>query len=242
MSESGPRVDDLRAVTLNADGVRRVVQLLVSVVVMGGVLFGLAGRLDWFQAWAFVAALFVYMASMSLWGIRNDPALLNERGRVMSRLAKRSEGILVRTVGVLQIALFVVAGLDAGRYGWSTVPIPVQVIGWLLLVPAVWLVSWALMSNTYASVEVRIQAERGHRVITTGPYAYVRHPMYVGAILGGAAIPVLLGSWWAFVPGLVLAALFAWRTAHEDRVLQDELPGYTEYAGKVMHRLVPGIW
>ena len=117
-----------------------------------------------------------------------------------------------------------------------------QVIGWLLLVPAVWLVSWALMSNTYASVEVRNQAERCHRVITTGPYAYVRHPMYIWEILGGAAIPLLLGSWWAFVPGLVLAALFAWRTAHEDRVLQDELPSDTEYAGKVMHRLVPGIW
>ena len=177
MSESGPHVDDHRAVTLNADGLRRVVQLLVSVFVMGRVLFGLAGRLDWPQGWAFVTVLFVYMASMNLWGIRNDTALLNECGRAVSRPAKPSEGLLVRTVGVLQIALFVVAGLDAGRYGWWTVPMPVQVIGRLLLVPAVWLVLWALMSNTYASVEVRIQAERGHRVITTGPYAYVRHPM-----------------------------------------------------------------
>ena len=96
MSESGPRVDDHLVVTLNADSVRRVVQLLVSVVVMGGVLFDLAGRLDWFPAWTFVAVLFVCMGSMSLWGIRNDLALPNERGRAVPRPAKRSKGILVR--------------------------------------------------------------------------------------------------------------------------------------------------
>ena len=211
--------------TLNAHGVRRVVQLLVFVALLGGALFGLAGRVDWPQAWAFVTTLLMYMVVMSVWGIRNDPALLNERGRAVSRPTSRSERSVVRAVGALQVALFVVAGLDAGRNGWSTVPLAAQAVGWLLLAVAIWMVSWAMTTNTYVSVEVRIQAERGHRVITTGPYAYVRHPMYVGAILGGAAIPLVLGSWWAFFPGLALATLFAFRTAYEDRVLNDDLPG-----------------
>jgi protein-S-isoprenylcysteine O-methyltransferase Ste14 len=96
--------------------------------------------------------------------------------------------------------------------------------------------------NTYASAVVRVQQDRGHRVVSQGPYRYVRHPMYVGVILMGLAIPPALGSWWALAPGLAIAVTFVLRTAQEDAVLQRELPGYAEYAQQVRYRLLPGVW
>lgn len=177
MSESGPHIDDHRAVTPERGWLapRRAAAGLCRRDGQGVVRSGRSARL--------ASGLGVRRRPFRLHGVdesvgdpqRPGPAERTRAGGVQTRETQR--GALVRTVGVLQIALFVVAGLDAGRYGWSTVPMPVQVIGWLLLVPAVWLVSWVLMSNTYASVELRIQAERGHLVIATGPYAYVRHPM-----------------------------------------------------------------
>ena len=99
-----------------------------------------------------------------------------------------------------------------------------------------------LAVNTYASVVVRIQKERGHYVIDSGPYKWVRHPMYVGTILMGIGVPIALGSWWALIPGLAFSILFVLRTAQEDRVLRRDLPGYAEYADKVRYRLLPHVW
>jgi len=101
---------------------------------------------------------------------------------------------------------------------------------------------WAMSANAYLSTMVRIQDDRGHQVVTTGPYRYVRHPMYVGTIFFGLCMPLFLGSWWTFVPCGLIVILFIIRTALEDRTLRDELPGYAEYAERVRYRLLPGVW
>jgi protein-S-isoprenylcysteine O-methyltransferase Ste14 len=99
-----------------------------------------------------------------------------------------------------------------------------------------------MATNAFLSTRVRIQEDRGHRVVTTGPYRMVRHPMYAATIIGFAGVSLLLGSWWAFVPGAVCTVLFIIRTALEDRTLQAELPGYKDYAARTRYRLLPGVW
>ena len=134
----------------------------------------------------------------------------------------------------------IVAGLDAGRYRWSAVPLAAKLLAWLGLALAGALIFWAITTNTYLSRMARIQGDRGQVVVTVGPYRYVRHPMYLGVILLFLGMPVAFGSWWALLPGAAIGALFVLRTAKEDRMLRDELPGYTEYAQQVRYRLVPG--
>jgi protein-S-isoprenylcysteine O-methyltransferase Ste14 len=109
-------------------------------------------------------------------------------------------------------------------------------------IPAMALPWWAMSVNTYLSTIVRVQTERGHHVVTAGPYRYVRHPMYVGTILFGLCIPLFLGSWYALLPGALMGIGYVIRTALEDRTLQAELPGYADYAAQVRYRLLPGVW
>ncbi len=228
---------------LDADGVRRIGQLIVFGLLFSATLFILAGRLDWLAGWAFCGAFLLYLAVLIVWGVRQNPELLNERGRAVSASDTPAwEKALVWFVGGLQLAMIGVAALDAGRYGWSAMALPVQVVGWLGLIPAAILPAWVLMNNAFASVTAHVQEERGHTVVTTGPYRTVRHPMYVGVILFGICTPLALGSWWALIPGGLLALVFVGRTAQEDRKLQRELPGYAEYAQQVRYRLLPGVW
>lgn len=143
---------------------------------------------------------------------------------------------------VLLIGMLVAAGLDAGRFGLSNIPVALRVMGWLGLLAAFALVWWVMASNPFLSRMMRIQDERGQVVVTTGPYNYVRHPMYVGTITSMICIPLVLGSFWALIPAVLIDILFVVRTAMEDRTLMEELPGYWEYAARVRYRLFPGIW
>jgi protein-S-isoprenylcysteine O-methyltransferase Ste14 len=140
-------------------------------------------------------------------------------------------------------ALFVVAGLDARRYQWSP-PIPggVTVAAAAAFVFGQAFAFWAVRSNPFFAKFVRIQHERGHHVVRSGPYAYVRHPGYAGSLLAHLMLPLILGSLWALVPAVIGTALFVVRTWLEDRTLQAELPGYRDYAHDVRWRLVPGVW
>lgn len=138
--------------------------------------------------------------------------------------------------------MLVVASLDAGRFKWSPAPVALQIVGWLGLILAGRLILWVTSTNTFLSRTVRIQEERGQRVITTGPYRWVRHPMYSGVIVIMVCVPLVLGSSWALVPGVLIGILFVIRTALEDRTLQMELPGYDEYAKRIRYRLLPGVW
>ena len=131
---------------------------------------------------------------------------------------------------------------DAKRFGWSDVPMLVKVLGFLGYLPSIGFAFWAMLENAYASNVVRIQEDRGHEVCTTGPYRFMRHPMYVGVIFGVIFIPISLGSYYALILSASAIILFITRTALEDKTLQEELPGYKEYAQKVRYRLFPGLW
>jgi len=145
-------------------------------------------------------------------------------------------------VGIATLVRLIIAGLDQ-RYGWTSgIPLAAQIAALVVSALGYSLVVWATASNAFFSQIVRIQSERSHTVATGGPYRFVRHPAYVGTILTELAVPVLLASWWALIPGVLNAVLFVLRTALEDRTLQAELNGYADYACQVRYRLLPGIW
>ncbi len=228
---------------LDADGVRRIVQVVSSVLVLCAALVIMAGRWDWWAGWAFTALLFAYLAVLTVYSLGNDPEILNERGRAVSDTDVPTwEKVLVYGVGILQLAMVCLSALDAGRYGWSEMPPAVQALGWLALIVTAALVTWVFITNTFASVVVRVQEERGHYVVDVGPYRFVRHPMYVGVILFGLGTPLALGSWIGLIPGALLGLVFIGRTAQEDGKLHRELPGYADYARRIRYRLLPGLW
>ncbi|MCL4562897.1 MAG: isoprenylcysteine carboxylmethyltransferase family protein [Chloroflexi bacterium] len=220
---------------------RLLLNLLALLLAMAGLLFLPAGRLDWVQAWAFVLAIGGFLAFYGLWALRNDPGQITERSRT-GRNAKSWDRIILTAYTLLLIGMLVLAGLDAGRFGWAPAPPALQALGWLGAVFAGFVIFWTASVNTYLSRTVRIQDDRGQQVIDTGPYARVRHPMYLGVTVLMLSIPLLLGSLWALAPGGSIVALFVLRTALEDRTLQHELPGYADYARRVRCRILPGIW
>jgi protein-S-isoprenylcysteine O-methyltransferase Ste14 len=148
---------------------------------------------------------------------------------------------LVKVNLLVSFTVYIVAGLDT-RFQWSSMGIGLQWIGFVLLILGYVLPQLALTNNPFASGVVRIQKDRGHTVSSGGPYKFVRHPMYLGSLLADFGIPLFFGSYWALIPGAIMAALFIYRTEREDQTLQEELPGYKEYSQKVRYRLVPGVW
>jgi protein-S-isoprenylcysteine O-methyltransferase Ste14 len=227
---------------LTAGIVARFGQVAAVFVLQAVILFLCAGRLDWTWAWVFLA---ICVASVCVNGailLRTRPETVAERGRPTA--STRGWDKLV--AGLWSLALFVVVPLVAGldvRSGWSgEFATPWHVAGAVALACGLALGGWAMISNAYFSTAVRIQSERGHTVCRTGPYRFVRHPGYAGFILQSLATPLLLGSWWALIPGLAAAGVMVVRTSLEDRMLRAELPGYREFAEEVGYRLVPGIF
>ena len=148
----------------------------------------------------------------------------------------------MRLYAALLLVLMVTAALDGGRFRWSVVPLWTQSVGWGLLAMSAAIVWHVSSKNTYLSRHARIQGDRGHTVVRDGLYAWVRHPMYLGVILAFSGLPLVLGSWAAYLPGIAILRLFVYRTRREDRMLQEGLAGYADYAQDVRYRLVPGIW
>lgn len=220
--------------------VRWAIRETLGVVMLAVLLFLPAGRLDWVWGWALVGIMALWAAATGVVSVRRSPELLAERLGPREG-AKRWDTAIMGIVGVLTLVRCVVAGLDV-RFGWTEVSLPLHVIALVVAALGYALVVWATAVNAYFSQIVRIQAERGHSVATGGPYQVVRHPGYVGTILFELAVPVMLGSWWALVPGGVNALLFVIRTALEDRTLREELAGYEDYARRVRYRLMPGVW
>ena len=220
---------------------RRGLRAAITMGAMAALLLVPAGRLDWYPAWAFLIAFFTSTGCLALWMSRRDPALVRERTRVADNVEPWDQ-VLMAVYTVFLVAMLVLAGLDAGRFGWSKVPVVVRALACIGLGAAMLLIWRVMEANTFLSERVRIQEERGHRVITTGPYRYVRHPMYVGVILSMCCIPIVLGSWYALILGGTIGILFVLRTALEDRTLIHKLSGYLAYAQNVRFRLIPGIW
>lgn len=221
-----------------------IVQFAIVIVILPAVIFLAAWTLRWWNAWAYYAtALLGAVASRVAIAIRH-PDLLVERGTSMKAgdAAPGDRLIVVLAAIALPTVGLVVAGLDH-RLGWTpALPAGASIAGLLMLAAGYALGAWAMAANRFFSAVVRIQEERGHTVVTTGPYRLVRHPSYAGGLLATLGIPLLLGSWWAFVPALGVIVLVFVRTAREDRTLQRDLPGYPAYARTTRFRLVPGIW
>jgi protein-S-isoprenylcysteine O-methyltransferase Ste14 len=214
-----------------------------SLLLVAAILFGAAGRIDWPEAWIYLALAAAITLAGGFWLARRDPGLLRERlGSLIQREQKGWDKVLMVVMLAAWIGWLVLIGLDAGRYRWSNVALGLKVAGLVLIGIGTYLVWLTLKANSYAAPVVKIQKERGHRVATTGPYAYIRHPMYAGAILFIAGIPLWLGSWWGLAAGSVLMLILAVRAVFEERTLAAELNGYADYAARIRYRLVPYLW
>jgi protein-S-isoprenylcysteine O-methyltransferase Ste14 len=220
---------------------RRLILLLVAqLLFLALLLFLPAGTLGWRKGWLF---LLVYVAGIALvvpyiWHV--NPELLAARSRI--RWAKRWDRILGSFLIATEMAIIPVAAMDDGRFHWLPTPPWVCGIGYVLLLVSTVFLIWVGSVNKFAEPAVRIQTERGHKVIDTGPYAIVRHPSYVAAVPLFAGIALALGSLWALVPVGLTSCLLILRTHWEDQTLQAELPGYREYTARVRYKLIPGVW
>lgn len=220
-----------------------LVQLVALVAVFAAILFGAAGTWRWSWGWAFIALFVVLSLALSLWLAVIDPALLAERMKSpVQKDQKPWDRVFLLLLAVVYLTWLAVMALDAKRFGWSHVPLWMQLLGGMLIVDSYLGIAWVFRTNSFAAPVIKIQAERRQTVISTGPYAFVRHPMYAFAILQFVGMPLLLGSWWglAFVPPIMAAV--AVRTLGEEKMLRAELEGYDAYARRVRWRYAPGIW
>ncbi len=218
---------------------RAMFSLLLFWLLAALLLFGAAGRLDVPAFWIYLAIMLLPSLVVTPFVERRNPGLLAERMRPGPGERDRvSQPALV--LGL--VVVWVLAGLDVGRVHWSRVPAWLSALGLALVALGYGLVAWSMFVNRFFSSAVRLQWDRGHEVISSGPYALVRHPGYAGGILLFLGTGLALGSWWTFpVLGVVIAGTLR-RAALEDRLLFDELPGYADYARRVRFRLLPGVW
>jgi protein-S-isoprenylcysteine O-methyltransferase Ste14 len=220
---------------------KRFSQVGVQLLILAAALFLSSWRWDWEMAWAFlgVSAVVIIVGGVGL--LRINPELVAERTR-MGEGTKGWDKVLTALYGLMGIATLVVAGLDK-QFGWSGgVPLAVQLSALALFALGDLFAFWTMWSNAFFATTVRIQGERGHAVATDGPYRYVRHPGYSGWLVCNIVPPLILDSLWAFIPAVLTVSIILVRTAAEDRTLQEELPGYAEYAQQVRYRLLPGVW
>ena len=219
----------------------QILRGILGLVVFILVWFGIAGRLAWVQGWAFLLAFIAYVSGL-VWRLSKlNPELVRERNQPAEK-AEPWDRVLMGIYMVILVILWVVTALDGGRYRWSSVPLGIQLVGWLLLILACLLIWHVMMTNAYLSSWARLQEDRGQVVVQEGAYRWIRHPMYLGIILAFLGIPLALGSWWGMIPSVVIIGLFVYRTYREDLMLIHGLAGYAEYTQNVRYRLLPGIW
>jgi protein-S-isoprenylcysteine O-methyltransferase Ste14 len=220
--------------------IKVVIMAVVFLTGLGVVFFATAGRLDWPMGWAYLGILAAVTAAIVA---RGDHDMLRLRaGR--ERGVKRWDPFLAGGSALLFWAgSNLVAALDYGRFQWSPpLPLPIRLAALLAFAAGGSFAAWAMVANKFFAKFVEIQKERGHAVIAHGPYAYVRHPGYAGTVVAFFALPVALGSLWALLPAVVGLTLLVVRTFLEDRTLQRELEGYSQYAKRTRYRLFPGVW
>jgi protein-S-isoprenylcysteine O-methyltransferase Ste14 len=199
------------------------------------------GRLDWPPGWVFVGFLVVVYGISALILARVNPVIFRARSR-FQRGTERWDLILLSLMLPAMVVEIPLATLDAGRLHWSSVPSAIVILGYGLLGAGTALGVWAQAVNRFFEPGVRLQRERGQHVISTGPYAIVRHPGYVSALMVFAGLALALASWWALIPAAWASAILILRTSWEDALLRAELDGYADYARRIRFRLVPGVW
>jgi protein-S-isoprenylcysteine O-methyltransferase Ste14 len=214
--------------------------LVILVLVTGALLFAAAGTFDYWQAWAFLAIYFTLSLAITLYLMKKDPALLARRMSGGPFAEKEpSQRIIMSFASIGFIGLLVLPGLDH-RFGWSQMPAYVAIAGDILVVLGWVGIFFVFRENSYSSATIELAADQ--RVISTGPYALVRHPMYAAALVMLLGMPIALGSWWGVLTMAVVVPAVVWRLLDEERFLARNLPGYTEYQRKVRYRLLPLVW
>ena len=219
---------------------RAFVGLLSLLVVLAASLFIPAGTLDYWQAWVFLVVFSVSVVAITVYLIGNDPRLLERRLNAGPSAEQETGQKIVQSVAAVAfVAFFVISALDH-RLTWSLVPLPLVALGDVLVVLGLFIVFLVFKENTYTSAIIEVGA--GQRVVSTGPYAVVRHPMYGGALVMLLGIPLALGSWWGLLAMIPISAAIVGRILGEEDFLTKSLPGYAEYRNSVRYRLIPLIW
>lgn len=236
-------VEQSESRTIVVTGVKRwAVQMITSLFIFGSLLFLLAGTLDWTGGWVYLGMNAVTQLLSAIVLIPRQAGMLAERSKVHEG-TKGWDRILAPALMITgTLAVLITSSMDI-RFGWSP-PLFAGLWGWGVVLAFVsqMFVLWAMACNPFFATTVRIQADRGHMVTSRGPYQYLRHPGYAGSLVYTLMVPLVLCSWWTFVPALLTIVLIIVRTGLEDQTLQAELPGYKEYVDRVRYRLIPGVW
>jgi protein-S-isoprenylcysteine O-methyltransferase Ste14 len=222
--------------------IQSFVSLAVTWLMMGAALFLSAGTVQWLHGWLFLAVFLFFTLVAMAWLWRVNPDIFVARSRLTGQGTKSWDRVMVSLLLASFVATLIVAGLDDGRFHWAPAPPWAVFVGYVLLLAGFFGTGWAQAVNRHFEPSVRIQSDRDHHVITTGPYARVRHPGYIFGSILTFGLPLALGSLWALLPALLVVAVFVIRTGLEDATLQRELPGYAAYAMRVPYKWIPGVW
>jgi protein-S-isoprenylcysteine O-methyltransferase Ste14 len=222
--------------------IQAFVSLAATLLLMAAALFLSAGTLQWPHGLWFMAAFLFSTAVAMAWLWRVNPEIFVARRRLTGKGTKGWDLVLVLILLGSFLATLIVAALDDGRFRWAPAPLWAVLVGYVLLLVGYLGTGWAQAVNRHFEPSVRIQSDRDHHVVTTGPYAYVRHPGYIFGIVLTFGIALSLGSLWALLPAVLVVVVLAIRTNLEDTTLQRELPGYAEFATRVRYKWIPGIW
>jgi protein-S-isoprenylcysteine O-methyltransferase Ste14 len=220
---------------------RYVIQRITICLIFALFLFVSAGTIEWLRGWIyFLYGLSIEICALIIYAIK-APEMLEQRGASHKGVKTYDKVFLVVWL-LLVLITSIVAGFDAIRYHWSSLPFYTVYLGAILIALAYVFGTWAMVENEHFEQFVRIQTDRKHHVVTTGPYRIVRHPGYAATIVGALGVPLMLGSLWTFIPTGAAIILFVIRTSLEDRTLSKELDGYVAYTKQTRYRLIPGIW
>jgi protein-S-isoprenylcysteine O-methyltransferase Ste14 len=211
--------------------------LLFLFVVLAAMLFIPAWTFNYWRAWVFLATFFASVSAISGYLMKNDPKLLERRASGSEQ--ETGQKIIQLLLNIAFLVLIIIPSLDH-RFGWSTMPPHVAIIGDVLVALSLFIIFLVFKENTFTSRVVEVDAEQ--KVVSTGPYALVRHPMYMGALVLFIGIPLALGSWWGLLESIPITLMIIWRLLDEERFLLKNLSGYAEYRGKVRFRLIPFVW
>lgn len=220
---------------------RAILQSVIALAAFASIWFGLRGRVDWWQGWAVLVAFTFFVAAFAWRLASTDPELFKERNRPGGEVPAWDKWVM-RAYTLVLIVQLGLSALDSGRFRWSAMPWLVQLFGWFIVVAAgaaIWRIA---MCNPFLSSSARLQDGRAQVVVREGPYAFVRHPMYLAISATFLGMSLALASWWALIPAAINLGLFVYRTYREDEMLQHGLPGYDDYARAVRYRLIPRVW
>ncbi|MED5814925.1 isoprenylcysteine carboxylmethyltransferase family protein [Mycolicibacterium sp. 050232] len=219
---------------------RVAIQSVLGLVALGALLFLPAGTFNYWQAWAFLAVYAGLSMYFTVYLLRKDKAIVERRMRVGQKAETRpvQKGV-VAVIAVLSVATPVFCGFDH-RFGWSPVPTVISLVGFAMFVVGLGITMFVIIQNNYASANITVESEQ--KLVSTGLYGLVRHPMYMGALLMVAGMPLALGSWWALAVLVPVLILYAFRIQDEEKLLRQQLAGYGEYTQRVHYRLVPLVW